>query len=1104
MSAVEQQIAKLNAALDELLSQRALFSSEAHSLLVQAVQDQLRTLEATQQSNTPQETSDENRLVTIMFVDVVNSTHLAQQMLAEDWKTLVGDVHAHLSEIVMRWDGEVGQYLGDGMLCFFGTQRSQEDDAVRAVYSALVIQEAIENYTSELITRYKIDFAVRVGISTGRVIVGLIGSKEKRELLALGTPTNLAARLQSLAQPGQIVIDAETYRRAEQHFSVQHNTPKMIRGFDAPIDFYTVKGRLNHGPSQLANATLSGIEIPFIGRVRQLNAILQAMQTAKDSHRATPITVYGDIGIGKSRLLQEALVHAQDLDFLQVVIVGNQEKRQSPYSLIHDFLLQYCQLSLLESQEGIEAEIEARIAALMPEADTHAIAHVMGFLGGFGFQDSPHVQVLRISTPGHDSSAFALISKWFNKLLTQRGLLLAFDNLQGIDQESIDLLNHLTYELAEQPLVILATARSEFQESNPAYMHNHPHHQVIELEGLSEQDTTRLIQTVLEQIDEVPEGLSTLLEERAAGNPLFIEETLRMLFDNGVFEPGEDQRLRVNQFQYRLLASRLPNGLLALFQARLDELTMSARRIVQVAAVIGQTFWDSAVLRLVGLEDVQADLDALEGRGIIVQQEKSYFSGERQYSFRYSLYREVAYDMLTRQRREAYHREFAAWLAEKVTTNPEYLSLLAEHYVKGIQPEKALTTILQSAQNYFERNLLNDTNKMIERGWDVAREVPREIALPIVSRLWMLRAKVLDDLNRYEESSAASEAAIRLMEELPPDMMVDERAEAAQMLGTAFISLGRYEESLKNLTRSRELLRQENTELHAALLRSFGTLSFARGLLDDSLGYYQDSYALAKSSGHQREQTLSYSLIGDIALHRGQLAMALDYFERTLAENRDRGNLYYQLMDLRQIGQVYLSAFAFDLAFDTYEEAEALQERIHYRDPLITAYKGLCTVLVGDYKIGLPLLREGAEHPYQNVNIHRLAQLALIQGMLAVGDYEQTAYHAQKLIGESRSGDVLNHGRALLYLGMAQHRLGQSDAQALIKDGLKNELEYGGRDLWIAYHALSITEPDTVQRGKYQAQTVQVLEALAESLHHYPVLRDCILNSPILTDLHHR
>ncbi len=384
---------------------------------------------------------------------------------------------------------------------------------------------------------------------------------------------------------------------------------------------------------------------------------------------------------------------------------------------------------------------------------------------------------------------------------------------------------------------------------------------------------------------------------------------------------------------------------------------------------------------------------------------------------------------------------------------------------------------------------------MIERGWDVAREVPREIALPIVSRLWMLRAKVLDDLNRYEEASAASEAAIRLMEELPPETMIDERAEAAQMLGTAFISLGRYEESLKNLTRSRELLRQENTELHAALLRSFGTLSFARGLLDDSLGYYQDSYALAKSSGHTREQTLSYSLIGDIALHRGQLAMALDYFERTLAANRERGNLYYQLMDLRQIGQVYLNAFAFDMAYATYEEAEALQKRIHYRDPLISTYKGLCAVLIGDHQTGLQLLMEGAEHHYQNVNIRRLVQLAVIQGLLVTQEYEQTCQHAQKLSEESHSGDVLNYGRALLHLGIAKHRLGQADGHLDIKEGLKNELEYGGRDVWVAYHGLSIAEPDPERRNRYKEQAAQVLESLAESLHHYPMLKSAILNS---------
>jgi class 3 adenylate cyclase len=230
--------------------------------------DKLRHLQTAQEAPLSAIKSDENRLVTVMFVDAVDSTQIARRLEGEgrtdDWKAIIGQAHKRLADVVEQWDGEVGQYLGDGLLSFFGASRSQGDEAERAVSCALAIQEDMGRYGWEIAVFYpdlQIDFAVRIGISTGRVVVGSIGTEKKHEVLAVGPATNLAARLQGLALPGSVLIDAETYYRVHEHFITEALPAAEIKGFDTRVEAYAVLKR--HQAAQFMSNALAGIEVPF-------------------------------------------------------------------------------------------------------------------------------------------------------------------------------------------------------------------------------------------------------------------------------------------------------------------------------------------------------------------------------------------------------------------------------------------------------------------------------------------------------------------------------------------------------------------------------------------------------------------------------------------------------------------------------------------------------------------------------------------------------------------------------------------------------------------------------------------------------------------------
>jgi class 3 adenylate cyclase len=323
------QADKLQAALDEVLARRDVFTDEAYNQIVLALYDKMRLAQARAvDGGFVSTTPDEIRLVTVMFIDVNDSTRLAERFEVEDWKAIIGGAHALLSEVVSAWDGQVGQYLGDGLLCFFGVHHSQGDEAVRAVSSALAAQDAITAYAQRIRARHGIDFSVRIALSTGRAVVGMIGGGEKQELLAVGTPTNLAARLQSLCEPGSVVIDAQTYRRVRRHFVAHAHPIIKIKGFDDPVEYFTVAGWRRHRLAQLTSNTVAGIETAFVGRAAELEHLLAACQQALQTRRFQVVTISGDVGIGKSRLLQEALYRAADLPFSQITVAGSYEKRQ--------------------------------------------------------------------------------------------------------------------------------------------------------------------------------------------------------------------------------------------------------------------------------------------------------------------------------------------------------------------------------------------------------------------------------------------------------------------------------------------------------------------------------------------------------------------------------------------------------------------------------------------------------------------------------------------------------------------------------------------------------------------------------------------------------
>lgn len=1097
-------IEKLKNALAEVRAQKSVFSDETFSQLIMALLERLRRLQ-TVPDVTPTPAMDEIRLVTVMFVDVKDSTTLARQMDTGDWKSLLEESHRRVADLVTKWDGMIGQYLGDGVLAFFGAQHSRGDDALRAVACAVDIQAEMDNFANDVFLQHGVEFAVRVGISTGKLVVGLVGSVGKQELLALGPATNLASRLQSEAPAGGIFIDGATYGRVRQYFDVQARPVTKLKGFDEAITAYAVLGRSKTQATHLTSTVIMDLPIPFIGRENTLDEIIAHYRMAFEHSQCESITIIGDIGMGKSRLLQEIYTHALESLYTPMLMVATYEERNTPYNLVRDWLTTFCSMNINDLPNDVEAHIRAVITSVWDDPRADDVAQVLGAMAGFGFEHNLLVQRLRQENKDDENALCAFIMPLFVSLAHTSPLFVLVDNLQWADALSINWLNALSRALARVSAVIIAGARLQYRVTHAHYMQNAIHH-VITLERFNVATTRTMIEHIIGDIPRVPENLVSLVVERAEGNPLFVVEFISSLVDKGVFQKGADGTWRFNIVLYDSAFKTLPTGLIELVQARLDELSPEIRLALQHAAIVGQSFWSSIVEELTG-RDPEPHLAALVARGFILRDAESQFESETQFHFRHALYRDVAYEMLPRAKRETLHRQVARWFVTRVADKPDYFGTLAAQFEAGAQHEAALFTYLEAAQNRVRRALLQEGLMLIERGLSIARNVPRDVALSVTTQLWTLQAQTLIGLGRYDEASASSQSALRLFNEMPPEQLQSVKVQATRLLGVAYTHIGNYAQADEALSQAYEWVDEENSVQMAELLRSYGMLMLYKGRLNDAMAYQLRAMDYARQTGEPHQIAGCMTHLGLIALERGDMNTALGYFENALDLNKQSENLGAQVADFRNIGSVYLSLRLYHHAFVTFDIARTLLNELGLTDNLLETFMAVAMIGMGEKEQGLKLLKSREGKPQMDIFAYQVAQTVYLFGLLASGDVATCRQVAGTFALKSQSMNPQLHAKALLALGRAKVLLNEPDGLDALKQATDLENEYGGRELGQAYLWLSEATQTTHEKenGRYKERAVQILQSIGSSLYQRPDLQYAFYQVPdVRQALNHR
>jgi class 3 adenylate cyclase len=640
----------------------------------------------------------ERRHLTVMICDLVGSTAMSARLDPEDMRAVMDAYHAACARIMPTYEGFLAEFRGDGILAYFGYPRAHEDDAERTVRAGLDIIAAI----ARLETRAGEPLAVRIGIATGLVVVGnLSGGSALREHAVVGDTPNVAARLQSLAEPGSIVIAASTRRLLGNLFRLRDLGRHEVKGITEPVAAWAVDG-VSASESRFEAARVAGLT-DLIGREKEIDFLLERQRFAWRGEGQI-VLISGEPGIGKSRLAAALAEH----------IAGEPHTRLryqcSPYhtsSALRPFIAQLERVAEFKADETSEQRLDKLEALLgMGASQVQAIAPLFAALLSIPFGE--RYPPLALSPTQQRRRTLAALLDQFEGLARRQPILLSFEDAHWADATSLELLDLAVERMRQLPVLALFTFRPGFE---PPWV-SLPHVSTLSLGGLDRNDVESMVARVTGG-RVLPPEVMTQIVAKTDGNPLFVEELTKAVLEAGiVVEDAEGYRLKAP-----LPPFAIPATLQDSLMARLDRLA-PVREISQIGAAIGREFSYSLVCALV--RDESALKNAL---GQLEQAELVFRRGEPPeavYSFKHALVRDAAYESLLKSRRQRLHGQIARTLEERfadiVASQPE---IVARHFTEAGLLEPAIDYWLKAGQQAARRSANAEALNHLARGLEL-------------------------------------------------------------------------------------------------------------------------------------------------------------------------------------------------------------------------------------------------------------------------------------------------------------------------------------------------------------------------------------------------
>lgn len=804
----------------------------------------------------------ERRQLTVMFCDLIGFTPLAEKLDPEDLQEVIRAYQEGCAAVVRRFDGYIARYAGDALLVYFGYPIAHEDDAQRAVRTGLEIVAALPHLKVRIQESVgpipDFSLQVRIGIHTGVVVVGEMGSRDYRESMALGGTPNIAARLQETAPPDTVMIGAMTHRLIEGLFECQDLGYIPLKGVSIPLRAYRVV-RESDVQSRFEVAVTAGLA-PLVGRAQELNLLWGCWEQAKRA-RGQVVLLNGEAGIGKSHLVQGLK------EQIAGEIHARVEGRCSPYAQNSAFypVIGLLQHLLRVSREEPPQEKLSKLEGMLEQGGFPLAETVPLFAALLSLPLSNRYSPLTLTPQRQRQQTLQVLLTWLLTLASHQPVLLVGEDLQWMDPSSLELLNLLIERIPQSQILLLLTYRPEFR---PPW-EPRSYQTQIELNRLSSKDAKVLIERV-SRGKPLPEEVVKQIVIKTDGIPLFVEELTKMILESSLLHEENDRYILTKPLPPLAIPSTLHDSLMA----RLDRLA-TAKETAQWGATLGREFTYELIEAVSPPKaTLQRDLDTLVDATLLLQRDRP---PKARYVFKHALIQEAAYQSLLKRKRQQYHEHIAKTLEEHFPelkeTQPE---LLAHHCTEANLLPQAIPYWQRAGRRAAERSAHEEAIHHLTKGLELLSILPNTV------------------------EHAQQELTLRIA------------------LGGPLIAAKGYGavEVEKTYARARDLCQQlGNPPQLIQVLLGLEAFYSVRGEFQTAHHLGEQCLLLARRLGDPTRLLQAHWTLGQILFHLGEFVPAQEHVEKAMALYDPQRHSSRVLQDLKVTSLCYLAWAAWQLGY---------------------------------------------------------------------------------------------------------------------------------------------------------------------------------------------
>jgi class 3 adenylate cyclase/tetratricopeptide (TPR) repeat protein len=1002
----------LQRAIDRLAAEGERFGQTAVTTSIAVLKERLAALEnASAPAGDPGSRiplpAEQRKQVSILFASIDGFTHIAGASQKTARLHQIDHLWHRLDQTVRDHGGRVDKHMGDVVMGLFGLPTAREDDPERAVRCALSMKDIVLEFMAEqrddplAFTSTQQAPTVRVGLNTGSVISGSVGSDAGYTVI--GDAVNVASRLRETATESGVYISHDTYRLVQRLFRVEELGSVKIKGRQTPVAVYRVVG-LGRRYFFSGSESVEGVVVPITGRDAELDQLESIFQKTVQTTRAHLVTITGEAGVGKSRLLREFRRRLDSSPHQVVIYYARPDQRLShvPFSFLREMVI--ARFGIEDNDRPIIVE-EKLVSGLAREGlldgnkvDIREQAQAIARLVGLDVTGSDGPSNYDSESASERDQTLEWLTNHFRTLTNKKAATVYFlEDINWADSDTLDWLEQLMVPYTASPVMIVCVARPSFIARRPDWPSDPDlaAHRLT-LSPLPEADCRELVRRILSKVPVLDPVFVDLIVQSSGGNPYYVEELIKVLIEDGYIVAGESVwQLQLGESRHL----RIPTTLTGLLQARLDRLSEGERTVLQQAAVMGDEFWDSSLLNInqsarypLNQEQIDDALRSLEKREMIIRVPSTLFLSSRAFRFYHTVLREVAYESVLLRERAGYHGQVARWWeAQSGERMAEHAALIGQHYEwAGRFPDAARLYDI-AATRAVEQVKLGIAIDYFSRALELLRDLPHylDTRLSLQTRL----GRLLHQEGRMAEALQMFQG-MRYTAELDGNLL--RQAQAENALADTYLELAQPDRALEAAIRADQVARLTHSDLEIARAGLSQAEAAAQlGQTERAIQITSDTIEHCRTIYIPRELSKSLALLCRLAEKSGETGM-LDRPLKEFADLVDQLESQKAPEDtafaLCRLGEYYLEKGNYDEARLRLHKALAYQQSANDQVETVTTLRlmGLVSCRDDDPAGAITYLDEAASLAESTGNRHLLlvCRLAMGEALLAGRRFE--------------------------------------------------------------------------------------------------------------------